>query len=179
MRIIFNALLFMLIISGCSMPEERLKPVDRAETQTTEMKPLLKEPQEIPPVTPLPPEDAPLQAEVWLDCGNHRLGAYTIELNYDPAVVAIAEIKTAVDPSAFPGAPMANPATFKSGKTVILGLYTGDDIPVNKIKLAVLRFAPAAIGLSPLTVSIKSAYDTDGNPFSATISISPDSITVP
>lgn len=179
MRIIFGALLFMLIISGCTMTEERLKPVDQTETQTTEIKPTLQKAQEIPPVMPVSPQEMPLQAEVWLDCGNHRLGAYTIELNYDPAVVVITEIKTAVDPSAFPGAPMANPATFKSGKTVILGLYTGDDIPVNRIKLAVLRFAPVATGLSPLTVSIKSAYDIDGNPFPATISISPDSITVP
>ena len=159
MKKIVYLLLLVIIITGCSAQYSKMASRD---------------------IVALPkPESSPaLAVDIWLDCDTNKLGAYTVELNYDPKIISVSDIKTA-GTDGFPGAPMANPATYMSGKTVIIGMYTGKDLPDKKVKIARVTFKPLLSGTSPLAVSIQNAYDTEGQPLPASAILSTTSITVP
>ena len=159
MKKIVYLLLLVIVITGCSAQYSKMASRDIA-------------------ALPKPESSPALAVDIWLDCETNKLGAYTVELNYDPRIISVSDIKTASD-GGFPGAPMANPATYATGKTVIIGMYTGNDLPDKKIKIAHITFKPLISGTSPLAVSIQNTYDTDGKPLPASAILSQETITVP
>ncbi|MBI4834672.1 MAG: hypothetical protein HY811_07645 [Planctomycetes bacterium] len=158
---IISLLIVIIVISGCMASYS-------ASAKT---------PADMMPYATIAGENAELNADIWIDCGENKLGAYTLEVIYNPIIVEVSEITTSGE-NAFPGMPMSNPSTFKSGKTVIIGMYTGHDVPDGRLKIAHIKFAPVSKGTSPLKVMLQSIYDTAGNLFDATAIVSPDSLTV-
>jgi hypothetical protein len=104
---------------------------------------------------------SPRTVDIFLDPGAEVLGAYTIELRYDPAAVEVYQILPA-GPQGFPGAPMSDPETYKSGVTRILGLHTSGALRQGKVPVARVTFRPRRQGTSSVSTSILGLYNAEG-----------------
>ena len=120
---------------------------------------------------------APGHVDIFLDCGQSRLGAYHVQLHYDPAVVRVARIETPGG-SIITAAPMSKPETYLSGATGVIGLFPGGTGPKGRIAVARVCFEPSGPGKSRLSVSIKSIYDADSKSITGVAILSSDEIVV-
>ena len=120
---------------------------------------------------------APEHVDIFLDCGQSRLGAYHVQLHYDPAVVRVARIE-APGESIITAAPMSKPETYLSGATGVIGLFPGGTGPKGRVAVARVRFEPSGPGKSRLSVSIKSIYDADSKSITGVAILSSDEIVV-
>lgn len=141
--------------------------------------------QEAPlPYAPAETEEPGLQiqpafADIWLDCGTNQLGAYSLEVRYDPSIVTVSGIAALPDaPAGFASQPMSKRETYRSGATGIIGLFPGGTGPSGRVPLARIFFAPVAEGRSVLSVSIKSIYDVDSKLITGVTVLSSNEIVV-
>ncbi len=139
----------------------------------------LETPAEAEPKKAMRKESAvkPGYVDVWIDCAESRLGAYHIELHYNPEVVAVSDIERAPE-AGFAGTPMAKPESYRSGSTRIIGLAPGGTARTGRIAIARVHFVPVAPGKSKLSVSIRSLYDPDSKPVTGVAILSSDEIVV-
>jgi hypothetical protein len=161
-----------VLCTGCAIRAkmERAYPVETAERATPVTQPPLEQPE---------PElhAEPTYVDIWLDCGPEKLGAYHVEIHYDPGIVAIERVESP-SASSFSGSPLAKEESFKSGLTRIIGLAPGGASERGRIVIARVRFAPVAPGTSRLSVSIKSMYNPDSKALAGIASLSADTISV-
>jgi hypothetical protein len=101
----------------------------------------------------------PSLVDIYLDCGDRALGAYTLEIRFDPSIIKVGEVL----PGGFPGAPMVHPASYSSGVTRIVGLHTGS-LARGRVHVARIRFLPVRQGSTALSVSVLGLYGTNGRP---------------
>jgi hypothetical protein len=121
---------------------------------------------------------APSQyAEVWLEPGAADLGAYHVELQYDPAVIVVEAIETA-PAKALAVSPISKPQTFVTGRTGIVGIAPGGAKVEGRVMVARVKFRPVAGGASSLGVTVRSIKDSAGNDITGTAGIEPQQITV-
>lgn len=119
----------------------------------------------------------PEYVDIYLDCGQSRLGAFHIEIHYDPAVVAISEIESAPE-GAFSCSPIAKRETFSSGQTGIIGLIPGGRGPGGRVAIARVHFKGVSRGKSGVSVSIKSLYDSESSRITGVAILSSGELTV-
>ncbi len=118
---------------------------------------------------------SPAFVEVWLDTRERPLGAYTLTLRYDPAVVIVQDVGTG-DLSKFPDLPRTNPATYTSGATTLAGFQTAGLSPTGRTRIATIFFASAGPGLSALSATIETLVDPQGNPIPGEVLLSADRV---
>lgn len=160
------------VLAGCSMAdmryEEAVPKAAEADIDYAKLKAVKEKKESLA---------APGYVDISIDCGENRLGAYHIELHYNPEVVAVSDIERAPE-AGFAGTPMAKPESYRSGSTRIIGLAPGGTVKTGRIVIARVHFASLAQGVSKLSVSIKSLYNPDSKPVTGVAILSSDEIVV-
>jgi hypothetical protein len=110
---------------------------------------------------------SPSSVVVSVDVGSRTLGAYELVLHYDPAVVAVREIRPV--PNAAGGFPMTDRSTYRSGATPIVGL--GLELS-GRIDVAWVELQGLKAGESSLSVSVRTLVTSDGKPVPGTALVS-------
>ena len=108
-------------------------------------------------------------SEVTIDAGTQALGAYTLAIIYDPAVVVVASIAggTTVE---FGSLPIVNPADFPTGRTRLLAFNSASltsptgDVSVARITFNVLGLPGSSTSLA---IEITTLADTNGSRIAA------------
>jgi hypothetical protein len=116
-------------------------------------------------------------AEVWLESASPDLGAYHVELQYDPKIVEVESIEAAPSGTSTVN-PISKPQTFQTGRTGIVGIAPGGAKVEGRIVIARVRFRPIAEGTSKLGVTLKGIKDSLANEATGTAGIEPQQITV-
>ncbi|MHC4660082.1 MAG: cohesin domain-containing protein [Planctomycetota bacterium] len=116
--------------------------------------------------------------EVWLENATGPLGAYHLEVHYNPEVVQIDSI-TSAQGGGFNVSPVSSKVTYSSGLTGIVGILPGSEGPPGKVLIARVTFRHVASGTSRVSVSIKSLYNPESKPINGAVSISKSKIIVP
>jgi cohesin domain-containing protein len=103
-----------------------------------------------------------------IDVGTAPLGAYSVTVVYDPAVLTIASV--AGGSAEFAGAPTTNPESFTTGATIIAGLQSSSlTAPTGVVDVARVTFdARAAATTTAIGVMVRSLFDTRSTPISST-----------
>jgi hypothetical protein len=193
MRTTFLALAAVSILAGCaSVACERAALVEQAayakkveegkekESRTEEFR------QEVVPKAAMPEkkvrEDGFLlspseYAEVWLESAKPDLGAYHVELQYDPKIIEVESIEAAASRTQTLN-PISKPQTFRTGRTGIVGIAPGGAKVEGRVVIARVRFRPVAEGTSSLGVSLRGIKDSLANDVAGTSGIEPQQITV-
>lgn len=181
------------ILAGCAAQamSERAAPVEQApyEKRTEEM----KEKEEVRlKVEPSRATEEQVQkkiredgfdlspsdyAEVWLESAKPDLGAYHVELQYDPKIVEV-ELIEAVPSRTQTVNPISKPQTFQTGRTGIVGIAPGGAKVEGRVVIARVRFRPVAEGTSKLGVTLKSIKDSNTEDITGAAGIEPQQITV-
>jgi len=169
------ALLFVVAVTaGCSMsePMERA-PASRAvaEQESWGESAPARAKGGVTPGATAPAHRGEMLALVLLDVGTRTLGSYEIAIEYDPQVLSIEAVYTPSGRGAFPASPIADPGTFSSGRTSLLGFTVAAPFPTGRVvvaQLALVSRTPARVAVS---VSVKSLYDAKGNPIPGTASV--------
>ncbi|GEM_PF-3113451 len=112
---------------------------------------------------------------VRIDTGDRPLGAYTVVLRYDPEAARVLDVE-APGPGGFPGAPMADPATFDTGATPIVGFHVGRAHPRGRVEIARVLLEPRGGGSAGLSVSVRSLYGPGGKPVPGTADVIPPAV---
>ncbi|MHC4597977.1 MAG: cohesin domain-containing protein [Planctomycetota bacterium] len=134
--------------------------------------------QEVPPTKTARAETArvdPAIVTVRVDVGDRRLAAYELSLRYDPEALSV----TRVYPphrGGFPASAKADPSTFQSGTTPLIGFHIGGPFPTGTVVVAVVRFKAKRPGNHAVSVSVKSLYSPDDKPIPGTARVSPQSV---
>src|SRR3989442_65157 len=108
--------------------------------------------------------------EVTIDVGpTTALGAYSIQLSYDPTVLTIASVAGG-NTAEFSGAPTTDPASFTTGTTNISAFQSSSlTSPTGVVSVTKITFN--VVGTVSTTTSIgltvRSLFDTNSNPISA------------
>jgi len=113
---------------------------------------------------------AQLATEITLDVGAIPLGAYSLTVTSDPAVLAIESVAGGDSPE-FAGAPTTNPGSVTSGTTNVSAFQTSSlNGPTGVVSVARIRFN--VVGTIPTTTSIGLTgvhlFDTNSNSIPAT-----------
>jgi len=114
----------------------------------------------------------PFMTEVTIDVGTVPLGAYSITVTYNPAVVAIASVAGGTT-AEFAGSPTTNPASFTTGTTNIAAFQTSSLTgPTGVVSVARITFNVVATVNTTATIglTVQSLFDTNSSPISATSS---------
>lgn len=106
---------------------------------------------------------------IQVDVGTQPLGAYTLAVTYDPAVVIVTAVAGGMTIE-FTSSPIANPADFPSGRTRFLAFNAASlTSPTGKVDIARITFkvvglpgATTSLGLDVITLA-----DTDGTRLTA------------
>ena len=110
-----------------------------------------------------------LPTDISVNVGSTPLGAYSVTVTYDPAVLTIASVAGGSSPE-FSGSPTTNSGSFTSGSTNISAFQTTSLTgPTGIVSIARPTFnavGPAASTTVGLTV--RSLFDTNSNPISVT-----------
>lgn len=125
----------------------------------------------------MPQKVEPQYVDIAIDCGTDKLGAYHIDITYNPAVVAISEILSPGE-STFSGMPMVKRQAFRTGWTRVIGLHPGQDAPSGRVPIARVRFEPRGVGKSHLNVTVRSLYNPDSKPVSGSAVLSAKQLSV-
>ncbi len=99
--------------------------------------------------------------DIFIDCGEEELAAYTIELRFNPSIARVMRVESA-DGGGFPGAPMSDPQSYGTGVTRIVALHAGGGLAKGRVPVARVVFDPVSSGSSPISVSILSLYNPQG-----------------
>jgi hypothetical protein len=101
--------------------------------------------------------------DIVIDCGALELGAYELELRYDPARVRLLEVGWP-GAGAFPAFPQADARSFASGATAILGLLGPGAGPRGPVAIARvrLRFLVPLPPSPPLAIDLRALYTPTG-----------------
>jgi len=186
MRTIILILVTVSILAGCAASaHEVAAPVEEARyaERVEEKEALPTAPQDTePPHKEEIREDgftlSPSEyAEVWLEAGAADLGAYHVELQYDPAVIVVEAIKT-TPAKALSVSPISKPQTFGTGRTGIVGIAPGGVKAQGRVIVARVVFRPIAEGTSRLGVTVRSIKDSAAKDITGTAGIEPQQITV-
>ena len=107
--------------------------------------------------------------EVTIDTGMQALGAYTLAITYDPAVVVVASIAGGTT-AEFSSPPIVNPADFPTGRTRLLAFNSVSlTSPTGAVSVARITFN--VIGLpgssTSLGIEITTLADTNGSRITA------------
>ncbi len=192
MRIAFLLLLTASVCAGCAAAHfERAAPVEKAgyakgireeETRPEEIR------QEVIPKAATPEKKEKMRedgfhlspseyAEVWLESSKTDLGAYHVELQYDPKIIEVEAIEAAPSRTQTVN-PISKPQTFQTGRTGIVGIAPGGAKFEGRVIIARVRFRPVAEGASSLGVTLKGVKDSLANEVTGTAGIEPQQITV-
>lgn len=132
-------------------------------------------------VNPVPALAGDYSVEIFIE-SEEAFAAYTIELEYNPAIAKI----FSVEPGDFGGSAsgsslssysssstMSNPSTYASGKTSIMAFSTLKEAGPGKVKVAAVEFEPAnEQGASPVSARLVNLYDISGKPVKGNVSLS-------
>ncbi len=106
-----------------------------------------------------------LESAVSIDVGPAALGAYTVDLVYDPAVIVIGSIVGGAAPE-FSSAPQANPNSFGTGSTRV-SAFQGSSLesPTGTVEVMHITFTVVGAGGSRGTLEVvpRIVADTDGH----------------
>ncbi|MBI5361047.1 MAG: hypothetical protein HZA48_10750 [Planctomycetes bacterium] len=130
---------------------------------------------------PVPALTENYSVEIFIE-SEQAFAAYTIELEYNPAIVKV----FSVEPGDFGGktsgsslssysssSTMSNPSTYASGKTSIMAFSTLKEAGPGMVKVAIVEFEPASgQGASPINAKLVNLYDISGKPVEGTVSLS-------
>ncbi|MEK7449712.1 MAG: hypothetical protein AAB019_09555 [Planctomycetota bacterium] len=122
--------------------------------------------------------DKSYPVDIWIESGENQVGAYTVTLEYDAGIVNIKNIIVPTGYNSFPGSPMANQATFTTGKTIITGFYPGKNSLSGRVKIATVTFQAINPGTSPFKTTLQNLYNYSSQPLKGKVILSTDSITV-
>lgn len=111
-------------------------------------------------------------SEITIDAGANALGAYTLDITYDPAVVTIASIAGGTT-AEFAVPPITNPARFASGRVRLVAFNSASfTAPAGLVSVARITFN--AVGLpgasTSLGLEIITLANTDGVKIAAGVS---------
>jgi hypothetical protein len=98
------------------------------------------------------------------------LGAYSVTVAYDPAVLTIASVEGGTT-SEFTGAPTTNTASFTPGSTIIAGLQSSSlTAPTGVVSVARVTFDVRGAATTPtaIGVTVRDLFDTRSAPIPAT-----------
>jgi hypothetical protein len=114
---------------------------------------------------------SPAVVEIHLESITGDIGAYHLQVHYDPSILAIDRII-----SVSGSAPITDRKTFSYGRAGIIGMQPGGGLS-NRVPIVVF-FKPVSEGKSRVSVSIKSLYNPESKPITGTIRLSADELTV-
>lgn len=109
-----------------------------------------------------------VQWHVHVDARGRTLGAYTLRLKYDPAIAVIEDIQSC-NVRHFRGAPEFDSATFRTGRTRVVGLDANPGLPDGDYHLLTVTFRRVASGTLLAAAEIENLYDGDNKPLSGRI----------
>ena len=109
-----------------------------------------------------------LATEIRVDVGTTPLGAYSVTVNYDPAVLTIASVAGGNMPE-FSGSPTTNPGSFASGTTTLSAFQTTSlTRPTGVVSIARVTFNAVGPETTTVGLSVRGLFDTNANPVSVT-----------
>ena len=107
-----------------------------------------------------------LATEITVDVGTTPLGAYSVTVTYDPAVLTIASVAGGTTPE-FSGSPTTNPGTFTNGTTNVAGFQTASlTRPTGVVSLARVTFNAVGPASTTVGLTVSGLFDTNSNPIS-------------
>lgn len=109
------------------------------------------------------PRVRPEDVTIILDTGEATLGAYTVVLDFDPAVAVVESVRGGAEPS-FRADPASHPPAFASGTVRLAGLQLGEGGPRGLVQVARVRFRAVSPGRTELRVRVEVAADPAGSP---------------
>jgi hypothetical protein len=109
-----------------------------------------------------------LATEITVDVGTTPLGAYSVTVNYDPAVLTIASVAGGDTPE-FSGSPTTNPGSFTNGTTTVSAFQTASlTRPTGVVSIARVTFNAVGPETTTVGLTVRSLFDTNANPISVT-----------
>lgn len=132
-------------------------------------------------VNPVPAFTENYSVEIFIE-SEEAFAAYTIELEYNPAIAKVFSVEPGDFGGKTPGSSlssysssstMSNPSTYASGKTSIMAFSTLKESGPGRIKVAVVEFEPASgQGVSSVSARLVNLYDISGKPVEGNVSLS-------